>query len=152
MYLLEPEVPGGIGNNSKLLYENGRIKQAIHLHYEFEGWLGDDLITTSPFFLVTEGIANAIKESDLQGYSFKDIEISTSYSFKELHPNRVLPRFQLLIPVGVIEVEGKYITSWTGHDFCMKSRIDLVISEKAFELFRKYNINNCDITELEFKA
>ena len=40
-YKLEPEVAGGIGKESQIIYtEEGRIKEITFLDYEFDGWLG----------------------------------------------------------------------------------------------------------------
>ena len=148
MYLLEPEVSGGIGENSILLHENGRIKKAIHLHYEFEGWLGDDLITTSPFFLVSEKLVNKIQGANLNGYEFEELEISTSENFKEMYPNRMLPNFKRLIPLGMVESEKKCVMKWTGHDLCLLNNVDLVVSEKALLVLQQCNLKYCDITEM----
>ncbi|WP_110953601.1 hypothetical protein [Anaerosinus massiliensis] len=149
MYLLEPEVPGGIGKNSILEHENGRIKKAVHLHYEFDGWLGDDLITTSPFFIITERLADKIQTNDIIGYDFEDLETSLSDNFKELYPIRVLPKFRMLIPLGIVETDKQYIIKWTGHDLCLRNGADFIVSEKALVIFQKYNLNYCDISELE---
>ena len=105
MYLLEPEVSGGIGNNSILEYENGRIKKAVHLDYEFEGWLGDDLITTSPFFIITESLAEEFQANDISGYDFEDLEISFCDYFMEMFPNNVLPNFKILVGLGIVETD-----------------------------------------------
>lgn len=148
MYLLDPEVSGGIGKNSILIYENGRIKKAIHLHYEFEGWLGDDLITTSPFFIVNEKLAFEVQNTGISGYEFEDLEVSTSDNFKKLYLNKRLPNFKMLVPLGIVEVENKRIKRWTGHDLCLLNRVDLVVSERALVLFKKYNLKYCDIAEL----
>ena len=35
-FVLEPEVAGGIGKKSEVLYENSKIKEVLFLDYEFE--------------------------------------------------------------------------------------------------------------------
>ncbi|MDR6883772.1 hypothetical protein [Bacillus sp. 3255] len=149
-YLLEPEVPGGIGENSLLTYESGKIKEVVHLHFVFEGWLGDDLVTTNPCFIVSKRLADAISRSDLTGYVFKTVEVSTSETFKELYPNRTLPEFKWLIPLGEVEIDGVSVVRWSEHDICRR-KSKLVVSEKAFVILKQFNINNCDITELTLK-
>lgn len=65
-YKLEPEVAGGIGKESQIIYtEEGRIKEITFLDYEFDGWLGDELLTTTPTFIVSEQLTNDIIERKL---------------------------------------------------------------------------------------
>lgn len=49
---LEPEVAGGIGPNSELHCDDGKLV-VTRLNYEFDGWLGDALLETTPCFIVT---------------------------------------------------------------------------------------------------
>lgn len=150
LYLLEPEVAGGIGSNSIIIYENQKMKEVKHLHYEFEGWLGDDLLTSSPCFIVTQALANDLLKSDLSGCKFEEVEISTSETFRELYPNRELPKFKRIIPEGVVEVEKDKVIKWSGNDFCLRNAIDLFLTQKALTVLESYNLNNCDITEFNY--
>ncbi|MDQ0418968.1 hypothetical protein J2Z48_003192 [Croceifilum oryzae] len=62
LYCLEPEVAGGIGENTVFSMEtfpNGQQKVS-HLHYEFVGWLGDALLETCLCFIVTASLASLI--------------------------------------------------------------------------------------------
>ena len=148
LFLLEPEVAGGFGENSVLIYEDKRIKEVKHLHYEFEGWLGDDLLTTSPCFIVTESLANTIISSKLTGVRFDEVEVSQSDIFKELYTNKDLPSFKRLVPLGSVELEQGRVIKWIGQDFCLENRVDLVVTENALEVIKKHALQNCDITEL----
>ncbi|WHY75312.1 hypothetical protein QNH20_14270 [Neobacillus sp. WH10] len=83
LFLLEPEVAGGIGEKatfSNNTYPNG-MKEISHLNYEFQGWLGDELLETTSCFIVTEYLANSIQSSELNGYLFNEIEV-TFYLFE----------------------------------------------------------------------
>ena len=53
-YHLEPEVAGGIGERTVLDRSGPRLR-ATSLHYEFDGWLGDDLLA-----------------GQVRGYAFQD--------------------------------------------------------------------------------
>ena len=75
-FILEPEVAGGIGKKSKILYENSKIKEVLFLDYEFEGWLGDDILTTHPCFIISKSLCDIIKVSDLKGYQLQKIDVS----------------------------------------------------------------------------
>lgn len=80
-FILEPEVVGGIGRKSKILYENSKIKEVTFLDYEFESWLGDDILTTHPCFIISESLYDIIKVSDLKGFQLQKIDISFSNFF-----------------------------------------------------------------------
>ena len=55
-FVLEPEVAGGIRKKSKILYENSKIKEVLFLDYEFEGWLGDEILITHPCFIISKSL------------------------------------------------------------------------------------------------
>ncbi len=50
-YVVEPEVAGGCGPHSVVDQQHGRPK-VLRLHYVFEGWLGDDLLESTPCFII----------------------------------------------------------------------------------------------------
>ena len=59
-YMIEPEVAGEIGENT--IYDNydeiiNQKKKPIisHLHYIFDGWLGDELLEVTPCFPQLDG-------------------------------------------------------------------------------------------------
>ncbi|WP_442601934.1 hypothetical protein [Paenibacillus sp. KN14-4R] len=144
LLLLEPEVAGCLGERTTF-DENNRV---VYLHYEFEGWLGDELLESSPCFIVTESLARSLDENKLSGIMFEDVEVSTSEEFNELHPNRTLPSFKRLIPQGIVNITAERFFDWSGHDFCISPKNYLVITEKAFEIMTKHTLRNCDVTEL----
>ncbi len=53
-FYVEPEVAGGFGENAVLLDPRARPPLVGHLHYEFDGWFGDVLLTTVVTYIVTE--------------------------------------------------------------------------------------------------
>lgn len=124
LYLLEPEVAGDFGGNTivenfNLVRQKGERPKIKHLHYNFTGWLGDELLECTPCFIVTDTLAKSIKESTLTGYDFENIEISADDEFKEMHPDISLPRFMRFIPKGNVNVDGEKYTKWSGDDFCL---------------------------------
>lgn len=155
LYELEPEVAGGFGQNTVVAnFDNVRQKRerpiVSHLHYEFSGWLGDEILETTPCFIVTISLADSIKNSDLKGYSFEDVETSLTEEFKELYPGKTLPEFKRIIPKGVVQVDGNSFVNWSGDDFCMSQSGTLIVSEKALSILQKHKFNYCDIKELTF--
>src|SRR6266498_236105 len=92
-YYVEPEVAGGWGKNTIFDRTPGRRTVVHKLHYEFQGWLGDELLESAPCFIVSEGMAQGIEKARLSGAVFDQVEITTSEQFRELYPNRQLPKF-----------------------------------------------------------
>jgi hypothetical protein len=156
LYELKPEVAGGYGENTIVSnIDSVRSKKErpiiAHLHYEFSGWLGDEILETTPCFIVTESLADSIQRCDLKGYIFTDVEISVTEEFEEfeeLHPGRILPKFKRIVPHGTVEVIGDTFRNWSGDDFCMSQKFVLVLSEKALATIKKHKCDYCDITEL----
>lgn len=156
LYELKPEVAGGYGENTIVSnIDSVRSKQErpiiAYLHYEFLGWLGDEILETTPCFIVTESLAYSIQRSDLKGYTFADIETSVTEEFEELeelHPRRILPNFKRIVPNGTVEVIGDTFRNWSGDDFCMSQKFVLVVSEKVLAVIKKHKCDYCDITEL----
>ncbi len=157
LYMLEPEVAGEIGENT--VYDNfddirykGANPEISKLHFIFSGWLGDDIIESTPCFIVTEELEKKIEESELVGYEFQNVEISLSDEFIEMYPNRELPQFKRLIPKGSLVIEDETYTKWTGEDFNLSDKFYLVVSERALNIINKFNVTNCDLYKLSLKV
>lgn len=90
--LIETEVAGGLGEQIQM--DNSFFPPLIkNLHYEFEGWLGDDILESFPCYIVTERLRDGIELGKLTGVSFDKVFISKSETFLELYPDRELPNF-----------------------------------------------------------
>jgi uncharacterized repeat protein (TIGR02543 family) len=131
-YRIEPEVAGGWGKNTVFTRTPGRPTVVHKLHYQFDGWLGDELLTSTPCFIVTERLAREIERAQLTGVRFDDVEVTTSDEFRELYPNRQLPKFVWL------KIEGK-----PGQDdFGITPGLRLVVSERVLELLKPVGISH----------
>ena len=62
-HCVEPEVAGGWGENTQFTRTPGRSVVVRRLHYSFDGWLGDELIESTPCYIVTERMAGEIKRA-----------------------------------------------------------------------------------------
>jgi hypothetical protein len=134
-FQLEPDVAGGLGENS--VVKHGPRPVVTRLHYEFEGWFGDDIVETTPCFIVTKRLAEALKQTGLQGAELRECEISTSDEFEELFPDVELPEFLWL-----------YVFGEAGRDDFGKTADDcLVVSEKILDLLKTFNIDGCEVHE-----
>lgn len=135
---IEPEVAGGLGEQTQL--DNSFFPPLIkNLHYEFEGWLGDDLVESFPCYIVTERLRKGIESEQLSGISFDQVLVSKSETFLELYPDRELPNFFWA------KINGES----NRDDFFITERNVLAISEKAYLLLKNYNIDQADIEDLE---
>jgi len=123
-YAIEPEVAGRQGKKTV-------ADRTVHppvitmLHHVFDGWLGDEILESFPAFLVTERLKTVIESAGLTGVRFSDaLEVEVSEQFREFYPERELPPFVLLDPVGVA---GK-------DDFGLAPDHRLVVSARALQL------------------
>ncbi len=140
-FSLEPEVAGGWGRNTLFTRTPGKPTIIHKLHYQFEGWLGDELLATTPCFIVSERLGEEIQRAQLKGASFDDVEVTTSDQFQELYPDRQIPKFIWL------KVEGK-----PGQDdFGLTPNLQLVVSAQALEVLKRTNIAHCEIKPYESK-
>ncbi len=135
-FTLHPEVAASdFGQHTIVDYT---VHPAIvsRLHYEFDGWTGDDLLKFTSCFLVTSRLATALGSEHLSGYRLKDVEISTSDVFKGLQPDVVLPPFKWLYITGKPGVDDFGTTTRQGW---------LVVSEKAMRVLKTGNMNHCKV-------
>jgi hypothetical protein len=117
-YKLDPEVAGGWGPNTEFTRAPGKALVVDKLHYQFDGWLGDELLESSPCFIVTQRLADVLKSRQLSGYELKAVQISASDQFREIYPDRQLPKFAWLSLTGKagaddmgIDVDGRLVVS-----------------------------------------
>jgi hypothetical protein len=135
---IEPEVAGGLGKET-ILDNSIHPPRVTKLHYEFDGWLGDDLIESFPCYIVTEPLKEQIEKRGLSGVAFENVIITKSDNFNFLYPERQLPKFYWL------KVKANNLYS----DFSLGLDFRLVISEAAFNVLNQFNIKNAIIESIE---
>jgi putative NADH-flavin reductase len=132
--LLEPEVAGGWGPNTRAQREK-HPPVVTHLHYEFQGWSGDDLLETFPEFVVTERLAHPLERSGLTGFELAPVEVSPGDMWEQLYGDRPLPQCRWL-----------KITARAGEaDFGKTDLANLVVSPAAFALLKTFSLDNCAV-------
>jgi len=124
---VEPEVSGGFGEGS-ILDSSTHPPVVSKLHYEFYGWFDNDIVTSFPCYIVTIRLMDKIKVENLTGVIFDEVQISQSYEYNELFPNKTLPEFKWMKIIGVC---GK-------DDFGIGKNLRLVISEKAYNILKLF--------------
>jgi hypothetical protein len=131
-YKIHPEVPASIGKNSVIERIQDVPLKIIKLHLVFEGWLGGDLMETSPAFYVTKKLKDALSNSMLSGIAnFLLVEVSKSENFLELYPNKQLPDFFFL------KIKGTPYMDDFGID-----KGFLIISERAKDFLSNFNLSD----------
>lgn len=75
--LIEPEIARDLGEQAQM--DNSFFTPIIkNLHYEFEARLGNDILESFPFYIVTEKIRKGIESARLTGVIFDEVLVSKS--------------------------------------------------------------------------
>lgn len=137
-YQIEPEVAGGWGESTEA--DTSTHPPTVYfLHYEFQGWLGDELLESFPCFLVTQRVGQALQEAGLVGYRLEEVKVSVSSEFLEAQGDLMLPEFHRL-----------KITGRAGQaDFGMSESLLLTVSEQALAVLRRFPLAHAEVSEWE---
>ena len=135
-YILSPEVAGGLGERT-VMDSSVHPPRVQQLHYEMEGWLGDDLLESFPCFIVTARVKDALIGIHASGCTFDSVEISKSPTFEELYPGRQMPSFFWL------KIHGRA----GAHDLGLSEDHRLVASKRVLDLLKSLDLANCDMAE-----
>jgi hypothetical protein len=139
--ILEPEVAGGFGPQTILDYTT--VPPTVQkLHYEFGGWLGDDLLETTPCFIVTLPLKESLAQFGGTGYSFDDVVISKSAMFQERRPDIYLPEFSWLKIFGLAGSD----------DAGLGPNKALVVSSQLLDILKQHILGNCTIRKRPFRV
>ena len=95
---IDPEVAGGLGEDT-ILDTTVHPPIVYQLHYEFQGWLRNDILESFPCFIVTNALKEAILNAHLSGVAFDYVKVTTSYEFRQLYPAATLPPFNWMAPL-----------------------------------------------------
>ena len=135
-YCLEPEVAGSLGKHT--VWERSEtVERVVRPHYQFDGWLGDDLLESYPVFIVTAKLAARIEQDSLSGVSFDEVLVSLPDVFVQLYPDVASPEFRWM------RISGR-----AGEDdFGIPGDRRLVASERALSVLRSGALANCDVEE-----
>jgi hypothetical protein len=137
-YRLDPEVAGALGDDT-VMDTSVHPPVVSSLQYEIHGWLGDDIVESTPCFIVTERLANLLAASNLSGFRLADVDITLWEQAEELEGGPLdLPPFRWLQLVGRPQVD----------DFGPNEQGSLVASESALALLRQVNLNHCDVMDV----
>lgn len=137
---IEPEVAGGLGPGIDYVRER-EPRLVGPLHYEFQGWMGDDVVTTSGFWVVTSELADALRASTLTGYELNEVVVTKDQQFDMFPTPRPFPeRWERLVPTG---------EAGSAADFALESPVDLLVSDAALALLQTFQVDEADISEAD---
>ena len=135
-FYVKPEVAGGWGDNT-VFERSPTTGTVVHkLHYVFEDWFGDALLTSNACYIVTETAAADIAGHGLTGAGFDAAEVSTSQEFRVLRPDMTLPAFRWLKITGQPGVD----------DFGLENRVYLVVSQRGLDVLKAAGLNHARIS------
>ncbi|MGD9720322.1 MAG: hypothetical protein AB7O59_07180 [Pirellulales bacterium] len=133
---LDPEVAGHFGPGT-IVDKSTHPPIVRSLHYVFDGWLGDEVLTTFPCFIVTKHMRQLIESANPSGCNFEAVTVSKSELFEELHADRQLPQFYRLLIYGIAQRDD-FGTTPTGGS--------IVVSEKLLQVMKRGQLDHCEIT------
>lgn len=129
-FYFEPEVAGGLGAETVMdpFFHPPVVKR---LHYEFDGWLGSEVLETFPCYIITDNVAGIFAASELQGVSVEEVIISVSQEYRDKYGNRPLPEFLWMKVTGE---PGK-------DDVGIAANLKLVVSDRVLAALRNNGVN-----------
>jgi hypothetical protein len=139
-FVIDPEVAGHFGKGAIL---NQAVRPVIvtRFHYEFDGWTGDDLLTTMATYVGTLRLAGAIQtlQPKATGINFDVVEVSKSGEYRQWEP---------LVPKDLPDCVWLQINGTPGSDdFGLSIDQRLVVSERVLKVLQSFNLKHCDIAE-----
>lgn len=137
-FIVEPSVDGEIDSVSDFrLKPQAAQREAENLEYSIDVWSGNDVITSTPFFLVTPRFAGKTIESKLTGATFTHVVIKKADQFDGWEANKGASLPELLW----MRVIGQ-----PGHDdIGLTPQGSLVVSEKCMIVLNTLQIDNASI-------
>ena len=136
-FYIEPEVAGGIGPKSETYREGGKLV-VTRLNYEFDGWLGDAVLESTPCFVASDDARQMIEKAALSGVAFGVVEITRSGIFDDLYGARELPQFHWMI------IDGQP----NADDFGLAKDLRLVVSERALNVLKCAGVDHAEVVPL----
>lgn len=150
-HTLSPEATGTVGPGAEWTSDtNGAGTQTDPLRCEFAGWLGDELVSVAPDFIVSGTLADALRASDLTGFELRtDPVITKSPEFVSESSADFPDRWERLVPspepasASASASDDREPTEDT--DFARRGS-DLLVSERALSLLNDHRITHASLT------
>jgi hypothetical protein len=141
-FRVEPEVAGTAFGPNTIADVSRHPPLVTRLNYEFEGWLGDALVTSFPCFILTEEAVGEFNQLGLTGFATAPVEVSKGGQFDELQPGEELPKFAWLQVTGRPGVDDLGL----GRDNV------LVVSDRALNVLKRHGLSYADVSDVDAGA
>ncbi len=140
---IHPEVAGHVGESTIYDHSKEYPPRLSNLEYEFDDWFGDAIVESFPCFIVTEQLAEALRESKMTGFVFDTVFVTKSPEFDDLYHDKTgpLPNFEWLKIEGVPYRDDMGLDMGTIENWHYR----FIVSERALEMFRKFGFNQGQI-------
>ena len=137
VYELEPEVPCSPGPDT--VWDNSAAPPRLsNISLAFEGWLGDDLITTYPLFAVTDRLRAALEGAGIRGVSFESVPAVKSEQYADLYPEEEIGAWALMTVTG---------READGDDAWMNATTRLEVSQHFWDVAAQFQLTYCRVAE-----
>lgn len=157
LYQLHLDVPGELGEQTVWEsptpeYPHGPCG-VVFVHLELHDWRGGCVVEASPAYMITAGLLDAIRASNLTGAAVQEMKttIGEPYAQSGSPPPGSLPKLYRLLPEGQVRADDRkpIVYEWSGQDFS-EGNIGLVVSERALELLRRFGLNYATARPVNF--
>ncbi len=150
-YFLEPEVPGGLGEGTEWDRTTDPY-EVVKLHYEMQGWMGDELITSSPVYMVGEQVAKALQQANLSGFTLAPMTLSFSDQFRSRYAAADVPGF-VWLKLGdrpMLDDFGRCSrASGATTPKPVRLKTSLLVSGRALDVLKQFRIEQCEVEEVQ---
>lgn len=143
-FLVKPEVAGCMGSET-VGNRQVRPPQIERLVYEFEDWLGDDVVSTVGIWVGTKKLTEALRAINATGFDCRPLEVIKSKEFRQWNPRGLsLPKFVWL------DITGRPGLDDFGRSPEHHHRV--IVSERALEVMKSLALNHAQIEPCEFDS
>ncbi len=132
-YSLQPAAPGELGDRVAM-DTSVHPPRVTHAHLHLDGWLSDDLIEAYPCYFVSETLAVALQNSELDHYDLRDVEVTVSEDAPD-NERASIPGIRWLVITGTAGVDDLGTTP-VGQ---------LVASDYGLSVLQQGNLDHCDV-------
>lgn len=137
-YFIDAPIYGSLGPDTAM--DTSHLPPVLkRLHYLLDSQPECDLFKGPRCYLVSRRLGEALKASKLSGYQLGDASIAASKAMLQLHPRAKVESALWLRVTGKPQAD----------DFSLDEFFRLVVSEKALKLLRSFDLEACNIYEID---
>lgn len=143
-FLVKPEVAGCLGSDT---VGDRTVHPPVveQLEYEFEDWLGDDVVSSVGVWVGTKRLQESLQAIGVTGLSFKPVHVIKARQFNQWNPGGLkLPQFLWF------DITGKAGMDDFGRSPDHSYRV--VVSQRALDVMKTFKLEFAKIEEFQAPA